>query len=63
MVIEEIEKGLSTDFESFKDLPDFKITKAKYKHIFSTKERQQKKADSTLIRRKISVMNQLPFSE
>ncbi len=42
---------------------DFKITKAKYKHLFSTKERQRKKADSTLIRRKISVMNQLPLTE
>ncbi len=41
---------------------DFKITKAKYKHLFSTKERQQRKADSTLIRRKLSVMQRLPFS-
>lgn len=40
---------------------DFKITKAKYKHLFSTKERQQKKADSTLIRRKNSVISSLPF--
>ncbi len=40
---------------------DFKITKAKYKHLFSTKERQQKKADSTLIRRKNTVISSLPF--
>ena len=41
----------------------FKITKAKYKHMFSTKERQRKKADSTLIRRKNYVMGELPFYE
>jgi hypothetical protein len=40
---------------------DFKITKAKYKHLFSTKERQRKKADSTLIRRKNEVIKSLPF--
>ena len=51
------------DITGTEDDLDFKITKAKYKHLFSTKERQRKKADSTLIRRKISVMNQLPFSE
>ena len=51
------------DITGTEDDLDFKITKAKYKHLFSTKERQRKKADSTLIRRKISVMSQLPFSE
>jgi len=40
---------------------DFKVTKAKYKNLFSTKERQRRKADSTLIRRKMSVMKSLPF--
>ena len=40
---------------------DYKITKAKYKYLFSTKERQQKKADSTLIRRKNEVLRSLPF--
>ena len=40
---------------------DFKITKAKYKYLFSTKERQQKKADSTLIRKKNTVIRSLPF--
>jgi hypothetical protein len=41
---------------------DFKITRAKYKHLFSTKERQRKKADSTVIRRKMSVLQRLPFT-
>ena len=40
---------------------DFKITKAKYKYLFSTKERQQKKADSTLIKRKNEIIRSLPF--
>lgn len=40
---------------------DFKITKAKYKYLFSTKERQQQKADSTLIRRKLDIFKKLPF--
>ena len=40
---------------------DFKITKAKYKRLFSTKERQRRKADSTVIKRKIDVMKRLPF--
>lgn len=51
------------DITGSEDDLDFKITKAKYKHLFSTKERQRKKADSTLIRRKISVMDKLPFYE
>ena len=40
---------------------DYKITKAKYKYLFSTKARQQKKADSTLIRRKNEILRSLPF--
>ena len=40
---------------------DYKITKAKYKYLFSNKERQQKKADSTLIRKKNSIISSLPF--
>lgn len=51
------------DITGTEDDLDFKITKAKYKRLFSTKERQRKKADTTLIRRKNSVMNQLPFYE
>lgn len=51
------------DITGTEDDLDFKITKAKYKHLFSTKERQRKKADSTLIRRKIAVMDKLPFYE
>ncbi len=49
------------DIKGTDDDLDFKITKAKYKNLFSTKERQRKKADSTLIRRKMSVINRLPF--
>lgn len=49
------------DLKGTEEDMDFKITKAKYKHLFSTKERQQKKADSTLIRRKNSVILSLPF--
>jgi len=51
------------DITGTEDDLDFDITRAKYKHLFSTKERQRKKADSTLIRRKIAVMNKLPLSE
>ena len=49
------------DLKGTEEDMDFKITKAKYKHLFSSKERQQKKADSTLIKRKINVINSLPF--
>lgn len=35
---------------------DFKVTKAKYKYLFSTIERQQKKAESTLIMKKKTVI-------
>lgn len=49
------------DLKGTEEEMDFKVTKAKYKHLFSTKERQQKKADSSLIRRKNQVIKQLPF--
>lgn len=49
------------DLKGTEEDMDFKITKAKYKHLFSTKERQRKKADSTLIRRKNEVIKSLPF--
>lgn len=45
------------------DNDDYKIklTKARYKYIFSDKERHQKKVDSTLIKRKLDILRQLPF--
>ena len=49
------------DLKGTEEDMDFKITKAKYKHLFSTKERQQKKADSSLIIRKNRVIKQLPY--
>ena len=49
------------DLKGTEDDMDFKITKAKYKHLFSTKERQRKKADSTLIKRKNNIIKSLPF--
>ncbi|UCE93275.1 MAG: hypothetical protein JSV73_10755 [Flavobacteriaceae bacterium] len=49
------------DLKGTEEDMDFKITKAKYKYLFSTKERQRKKADSTLIRRKNEVIQSLPF--
>ena len=49
------------DLKGTEEDMDFKITKAKYKHLFSTKERQQKKADSTLIKQKLQIINSLPF--
>ena len=49
------------DLKGTEEDMDYKITKAKYKHLFSTKERQQKKADTTLIRRKNEVISSLPF--
>jgi len=49
------------DLKGTEEDMDFKITKAKYKYLFSTKERQQKKADSTLIRRKNTIIQSLPF--
>ena len=49
------------DLKGTEEDMDFKVTKAKYKYLFSTKERQQKKADSSLIRRKNQVLKQLPF--
>ena len=38
-----------------------KLTRAKYKYIFSNKKRHQKKVDSTLIKRKLEILKQLPF--
>ena len=49
------------DLKGTEEDMDFKITKAKYKHLFSTKERQRKKADSTLIRKKNYIIKSLPF--
>ena len=49
------------DLKGTEEDMDFKITKAKYKYLFSTKERQQKKADSTLIKQKMQIINSLPF--
>ncbi len=45
------------------DEDDYKIklTRAKYKYIFSNKKRHQKKVDSTLIKRKLEIIKQLPF--
>ncbi|NOQ92756.1 MAG: hypothetical protein GQ552_08595 [Flavobacteriaceae bacterium] len=45
------------------DADDYKIklTKAKYKYIFSNKKRHQKKVDSTLIRKKLKIISDLPF--
>ena len=49
------------DLKGTEEDMDFKVTKAKYKHLFSTKERSRKKADTTLIRRKNQVIKSLPF--
>ena len=49
------------DLKGTEEDMDFKVTKAKYKYLFSTKERQQKKADSTLIKQKMEIINSLPF--
>ena len=38
-----------------------KLTRAKYKHIFSKKKRHLKKVDSTLIKKKMEIVRQLPF--
>ncbi len=38
-----------------------KLTRAKYKYMFSNKKRHQKKVDSTLIKRKLEIVRQLPF--
>ncbi len=45
------------------DADDYKIklTRAKYKYIFSDKKRHQKKIDSTLIKKKLEIIRQLPF--
>ena len=49
------------DLKGTEEDMDFKVTKAKYKHLFSTKERQQKKADTAIINRKNYVIKSLPF--
>jgi hypothetical protein len=49
------------DITGTKDDMGFKITKAKYKRLFSTKERQRKKADTTILTRKNTVIKRLPF--
>ena len=49
------------DLKGTDDDMDFKITKAKYKHLFSTKERQQKKADSTILKQKMAIIKSLPM--
>ena len=49
------------DLKGTEEDMDYKITKAKYKHLFSTKERSRKKADSSLIRRKNDIIRKLPF--
>jgi len=49
------------DLKGTEEDMDYKITKAKYKHLFSTKERSRKKADSTLIKQKMEIINSLPF--
>ena len=48
---------LSGDLEDY----DFKITKAKYKYLFSDKKKQRQKADSSLIKRKMEILEQLKF--
>ncbi|MGI9531570.1 hypothetical protein [Lutimonas sp.] len=49
------------DLKGTEEDMDFKVTKAKYKHLFSTKKRSRKKADSTVIIRKNRVIKELPF--
>ncbi|WP_282124445.1 AsmA family protein [Algibacter mikhailovii] len=49
------------DLKGTEEDMDFKITKAKYKNLFSTKARQQKKADTAVINRKNYVLKSLPF--
>jgi|GEM_PF-2402941 len=40
---------------------DYKITQAKYKHLFSDKKRHQEKADSSIIQKKMAILKQLKF--
>lgn len=40
---------------------DIKVTKAKYKYLFSEKERQQMKVDSAIVKKKRAVINGLSF--
>lgn len=49
------------DLKGTEEEMDFKITKAKYKYLFSTKARQQKKADTAILNRKNYVLKSLPF--
>jgi hypothetical protein len=49
------------DLKGTEEDMDFKITKAKYKYLFSTKARQQKKADTAKLNRKNHVLECLPF--
>lgn len=49
------------DITSDDDDYEIKLTKAKYKYIFSDKERHQKKVDSTIIKRKMNILKELPF--
>lgn len=52
---------LGIDIKGEDDDLDIKLAKARYKHLFSEKERQRKKADSTLIIQKQLIIDQLPF--
>lgn len=40
---------------------DYKLTKAKYKHLFSTKEKQQKKADISILNKKADIISKIQF--
>ncbi|MEO9966389.1 MAG: AsmA-like C-terminal region-containing protein [Reichenbachiella sp.] len=40
---------------------DYKVTKAKYKYLFSDKERHQNKADTTILNKKNEIMKKLQF--
>lgn len=47
-------KGNLTEF-------DFKVTKAKYKYLFSDKKRHEKNADLSLIKQKEAILSRLTF--
>ena len=40
---------------------DYKITQAKYKYLFSDKKRHQEKADSSIIKKKMAILQRLKF--
>ena len=42
---------------------EYKITKAKYKYLFSDKEKHQEKADEDLLRKKNEILNKIKFDE